>query len=65
MYLTLEAGEPAQADNIFQDVGPEGHPFPLGRGHYWMPYSKALARLRGRHDDAVLRFLDLWMCDHP
>ncbi len=53
MCLALEAGEPDQADSIVQDVDPERHPFPSGRGHYWMHYGRALARLRGRHDDAV------------
>ena len=51
--LALEAGEPDQAVSIARDVHPERHPFPSGRAHYWMHYGRALARLRGRRDDAV------------
>jgi transcriptional regulator with XRE-family HTH domain len=53
MALALEAGEPDQAVSIAQDVHAEPHPFPSGRAHYWMHYGRALARLRGRRDDAV------------
>ncbi|MGH3933536.1 MAG: helix-turn-helix domain-containing protein [Pseudonocardiaceae bacterium] len=53
VWLALEAGEPDQAASIARDVHPEQHPFPSGRAHYWMHYGRALARLRGRRDDAV------------
>ncbi len=53
MALALEAGEPDQAVSIARDVHPERHPFPSGRAHVWMHYGRALARLRGRRDDAV------------
>ncbi len=53
MALALEAGEPDQVVSIVADVHPERHPLPSGRAHAWMHYGRALARLRGRHDDAV------------
>jgi transcriptional regulator with XRE-family HTH domain len=53
MALVLEAGEPDQAVSIAQEVDPQRHPFPANRAHYWIHYGRALARLRGRHDDAV------------
>jgi transcriptional regulator with XRE-family HTH domain len=53
MWLALEAGEPDQAVSIARDVVPERHPFPVNRAHYWIQYGRALARLRGRRDDAV------------
>jgi hypothetical protein len=53
MMLALEAGEPDQAVSIARDVHPDSHPFLSGRAHYWMHYGRALAGLRGRHDDAV------------
>ncbi len=53
MWHALNAGEPDQAVSIAQDVDPERHPFPVNRAHYWVQYGRALARLRGRRDDAV------------
>jgi hypothetical protein len=53
MWLALEADEPDQAVSIAQDVDPERHPLPVNRAHYWVQYGRALARLRGRRDDAV------------
>jgi transcriptional regulator with XRE-family HTH domain len=53
MWLALEADEPDQAVSIARDVAPERHPFPVNRAHYWIQYGRALARLRGRRDDAV------------
>jgi transcriptional regulator with XRE-family HTH domain len=54
MWLALEAGEPDQAVSIAHDVTPERHPFPVNRAHYWIHYGRALARLRGHRDDAVM-----------
>ncbi len=54
MWLALEAGEPDRAASIAQTVDPERHPFPVSRSIYWVNYGRALARLRGRKDDAVL-----------
>jgi transcriptional regulator with XRE-family HTH domain len=50
----LEAGEPDRAVSIAQQMHPERHPFLVNRAHYWTRYGLALARVRGRHDDAVV-----------
>ncbi|MGH3824535.1 MAG: helix-turn-helix domain-containing protein [Pseudonocardiaceae bacterium] len=53
MWLALEANEPDRAVSIGQNVNPDRHPLPVGRTQYWVHYGRALARLRGRRDDAV------------
>lgn len=54
MALALEADEPDQAVRVAQQVHPNQHPFPVNRSHYWVQYGRALARVRPRHDDAVV-----------
>jgi len=51
--LALEAGEPDRAVRIAEGLHPEQNPFPSHRVYHWVGYGRALARLRGRHDDAV------------
>ncbi|MGH3686037.1 MAG: helix-turn-helix domain-containing protein [Pseudonocardiaceae bacterium] len=51
--LALEAGEPDRAVRIAEGLHPEQNPFPASRVYHWVGYGRALARLRGRHDDAV------------
>ncbi|MGH3829256.1 MAG: helix-turn-helix domain-containing protein [Pseudonocardiaceae bacterium] len=53
MWLALEMGDPDQVVPIAAGIVPESHPFRVGRAQYWQTYGRALARLRGRHDDAV------------
>ncbi|MGH4026279.1 MAG: helix-turn-helix domain-containing protein [Pseudonocardiaceae bacterium] len=53
MWLAVEADEPDLAISVAQNVQPERHPFPAARAQYWKYYGRALARLRGRHDEAV------------
>ncbi|MGH4015257.1 MAG: hypothetical protein ACRDSL_15305 [Pseudonocardiaceae bacterium] len=53
MWHALQAGDPDHAVSIAQDVHPERHPFLFGQAQYWVHYGEALARLRGRADDAV------------
>lgn len=53
MWLALEADEPDQVVSIAQGVDPDRHPFPVSRSIYWLHYGRALARLRGRQDEAV------------
>ncbi|HET9254996.1 MAG TPA: helix-turn-helix transcriptional regulator [Pseudonocardiaceae bacterium] len=53
MSLALEAGDPDQVAGVARGVDPERHPFTVNRAHYWAVYGRALARLRGRQDDAV------------
>ena len=51
--LALEAHEPDRAVSIAEGLHPEQNPFPASRVYHWVGYGRALARLRGRHDDAV------------
>jgi hypothetical protein len=54
MWLALEAKEPDRAVSIGQNVNPDRHPLPVAQANYWIHYGRALARLRRRHDDAVM-----------
>ncbi|MDQ3274232.1 MAG: helix-turn-helix domain-containing protein [Actinomycetota bacterium] len=51
--LALEADEPDRAVSIARNVHPERHPFPVGQAQFYTHCGRALARLRGRHEDAV------------
>lgn len=53
MFGALHADEPDQAVSVAREVDPERHPFPVNRCQYWIHYGRALARLRGRRDEAV------------
>jgi transcriptional regulator with XRE-family HTH domain len=53
MWLALEADEPDQVVSIAREIDPERHPFRSNRAVYWVHLGRALARLRGRQDDAV------------
>ena len=53
MWVALETGEPDRAVSIAaNNLAPQRHP-PQAQVRYWTYYGRALARLRGRHDDAV------------
>ena len=54
MKVALESGDHEHAVVIAEGLRPEAHPFRGCQALYWSNYSEALARLRGRHDDAVL-----------
>ncbi len=51
--LALEAREPDRAVSIAEGLHPEQNPFPSSRVYHWVGYGRALARLRGRQDNAV------------
>jgi len=51
--IALEEDEPERAMIIAEDVRPERLPFATRKAGYWVDYGRALARLRGRRDDAV------------
>jgi transcriptional regulator with XRE-family HTH domain len=53
VHLALGAGEPDRAVSIAEGLDPEQNPFPANRTYHWVGYGRALAQLRGRHDDAV------------
>ncbi|HSZ28492.1 MAG TPA: helix-turn-helix transcriptional regulator [Pseudonocardiaceae bacterium] len=53
MWVALETDEPDRAVSIAaHNIQPQRHPLPT-QVRYWTYYGRALARLRGRHDDAV------------
>ena len=54
MKCVLEMDEPDRAVSVAQQVHPKQHPFPVNRAEYWVQYGRGLARVRGRHDDAVV-----------
>ena len=53
MAMALEAKEPDRVVSIAGNVDPERHPFAVGQAQIRLHYGRALARLRGRHEDAV------------
>jgi transcriptional regulator with XRE-family HTH domain len=53
MWQALEAHEPDQAARIAQRVNLRAITLPVNQSVYWMHSGRALAQLRGRHDDAV------------
>jgi DNA-binding XRE family transcriptional regulator len=57
MNVALEAGDYEGAVAVAEGLRPEAHPFRGCRAMYWVDYGRALARLRGRHDDAVMALL--------
>jgi transcriptional regulator with XRE-family HTH domain len=52
--LALEADQPDHTVRIAEGLQPEQNPFPADRAYHWVGYGRALARLRGRQDDAVI-----------
>jgi hypothetical protein len=54
MAAALEAGDHERATAVAEGLNPRAHPSRSRQAAYWMDYGRALARLRGRHDDAVL-----------
>jgi hypothetical protein len=53
MAVALEARDYIRATRIAEGLRPELLPAATRRGAYWADYGRALARLRGRQDDAV------------
>ncbi len=52
----LEAGDHERAVATAQGLHPETHPNLPRQAGYWVDYGRALARVRGRRDDAVMAF---------
>jgi hypothetical protein len=50
----LEIGDHERVVSIAEGMNPEAHVNRSRRVVYWADYGQALARLRGRHDDAVM-----------
>jgi hypothetical protein len=53
MAVELEAGDYAQAAAVAEQLDPQRIPSPQRRAAYWADYGRALARIRGRRDDAM------------
>jgi transcriptional regulator with XRE-family HTH domain len=56
MNVALEAGDHQRAVTIAEGLHPQAHPFRGCQAMYWVDYGRSLARVRGRHDDAVRAF---------
>jgi transcriptional regulator with XRE-family HTH domain len=54
LAATVEAGDHERAVAVAEGLNPRAHPYRSRQAAYWMHYGRALARLRGRQDDAVL-----------
>ena len=50
-------GDVERAAQIAEGLRPEALPFRSSQARYWVRYGEALARMRGRHEDAVRAFL--------
>jgi transcriptional regulator with XRE-family HTH domain len=56
MAGALEVGDHERAVAIAEGLRPEVHPNRTRQAAYWLDYGRALARVRGRYDDAVMAF---------
>jgi hypothetical protein len=54
MAAAVEAGDHERAATIGEGLNPRVHPNRSRQAAYWIDYGRALARLRGRHDAAVM-----------
>jgi hypothetical protein len=54
MAAALEAGDHERVATIAERLNPRVHPNRSRQAAYWIDYGRALARLRGRQDDAVI-----------
>ena len=54
LSAVLEAGDHERAVTIAESLNPLVHPNRSRQAAYWIDYGRSLARLRGRHDDAVV-----------
>jgi hypothetical protein len=52
----LEGGDHERAVATAEYLHPEAHPNVPRRAAYWVDYGRALARVRGRRDDAAVAF---------
>jgi hypothetical protein len=54
METVLEVGDYEFAMTLAESLHPEVHPYRSRQSAYWRDYGRALARVRGRYDDAVM-----------
>lgn len=56
MGAGLEIRDYQRVTAVAEGLNPQAHPHRSRRSAYWADYGRALARVRGRHDDAVKAF---------
>lgn len=56
MSAVLEGGDHERTATIAEGLNPQQHPHGERRAAYWINYGRAVARLRGRQNDAVFAF---------
>ncbi|MGH3908059.1 MAG: XRE family transcriptional regulator, partial [Pseudonocardiaceae bacterium] len=56
MRAVLETGDHERVVRIAEDLRPATHLLRARQGDYWVTYGQGLARLRGRHEDAISAF---------
>jgi transcriptional regulator with XRE-family HTH domain len=56
MEAMLEVGDHELVTALAGSLNPDVHPYRSRRSSYWRDYGRALARVKGRHDDAVIAF---------
>jgi transcriptional regulator with XRE-family HTH domain len=56
MEAVLEVGDHEMATVLAESLNPDMHPYRSRRSSYWRDYGRALARVQGRHADAVIAF---------
>jgi hypothetical protein len=56
MEAMLEIGDHELVTALAKGLNPNVHPYLSRRSAYWRDYGRALARVKGRHDDAVIAF---------
>jgi len=56
MEAMLEIGAHEMVTALAKGLNPNVHPYRERQSAYWRDYGRALARVKGRHDDAVIAF---------
>lgn len=54
MSVALESGDHSRATAVAETIRPESLINPTRRATYWTGYGRALARMRGRQNEAVM-----------
>ncbi|MGH3870433.1 MAG: helix-turn-helix domain-containing protein [Pseudonocardiaceae bacterium] len=54
MEALLEAGDHELVTALAHELNPDVHPYLSRQSSYWRDYGRALARVKGRHHDAVI-----------
>jgi hypothetical protein len=54
LSAAVESGDYEHAAAVAESVDPRVHPYRSRQADYWNDYGRALARIRGRRDDAVI-----------